>query len=297
MSESDTDFSYVSEVESSDWTYSSSGTSSSLDSDVSDVPTNSKRPKLAISDKSKTEWVWQKNDNVPQIKKFVAKPGINASVLDRLGPNPTKLNVFQEVFDNNFWELFATETNRYAQQVIESEDTKKIDEEWWPVTVDELKAYMALSIIMTQVKKPCVQMNWSTRKIIHTPIFVETIPFRRFLAITRFIHFTNNDTADEKDMLNKVRSVDEYLNDKFRDMYTPEENVAIDESLMKFKGRLGCVVFCPKKRARYGVKFYKLCESKSGYCCGFKIYTGHDETVSDIDEIGLSGDVVRDLAQ
>lgn len=32
----------------------------------------------------------------------------------------------------------------------------------------------------------------------------------------------------------------------------------------------------PSKRARFGVKFYKLCESKSGYCIQFKIYTGQD---------------------
>ncbi|XP_035737762.1 piggyBac transposable element-derived protein 4-like [Vespa mandarinia] len=32
----------------------------------------------------------------------------------------------------------------------------------------------------------------------------------------------------------------------------------------------------PSKKARFGVKFYKLCESKSGYCIQFKIYTGQD---------------------
>lgn len=30
------------------------------------------------------------------------------------------------------------------------------------------------------------------------------------------------------------------------------------------------------KRAHFGVKFYKLCESKSRYCIQFKIYTGQD---------------------
>jgi hypothetical protein len=45
---------------------------------------------------------------------------------------------------------------------------------------------------------------------------------------------------------------------------------------MKFKGRMQNKVFNPSKRARFGIKFYKLCESASGYCHSFKIYAGND---------------------
>lgn len=81
-------------------------------------------------------------------------------------------------------------------------------------------------------------------------------------------------------------------------MYTPEGDVSIDKSLMKFKGRLSNVVFSPKKRARYGIKFYKLCESSSGYCCRFKIYTGQDVSTSAAEKskYGISGSVVQNLS-
>lgn len=138
-------------------------------------------------------------------------------------------------------------------------------------------------------------MNWSKRSIIHTPIFAETMPYRRFLAITRFLHFSNNATADKTDRMNKVREAVNYFNDKFRKMYTPEGDVLIDESFMKLKGRLGNIVFSPKKRARYGIKYYRLCESNSGYCCGFKIYTGQD-TADDKNNVGVSGSIVQHLA-
>ncbi|KAK8769229.1 hypothetical protein V5799_014306 [Amblyomma americanum] len=59
--------------------------------------------------------------------------------------------------------------------------------------------------------------------------------------------------------------------------YSPEEGLAVDESLMKFRGRLAYVQFNPSKRARFGVKFYKLCESASGYCLNFSVYTGKCE--------------------
>lgn len=43
-----------------------------------------------------------------------------------------------------------------------------------------------------------------------------------------------------------------------------QEDNAIDESLMKNKGCLSYNQFNPSKRTRFGIKFYKLCELKSG---------------------------------
>lgn len=104
-----------------------------------------------------------------------------------------------------------------------------------------------------------------------------------------------NQSSDEDDKMTKVRNTVDYLNDKFDELYTPEQNVSIDESLMKFKGRMGCVVFVRIKRARYGIKFYKLCESRTGYCVNFKIYTGGGQDKDDDNEFNVSETVVRDL--
>lgn len=96
--------------------------------------------------------------------------------------------------------------------------------------------------------------------------------------LSRFLHFTNNDVEDNNnDRLWKLRSIIDYFNQKFKTIYTPEEDVSLDESLMKYTGRMAYKQYNPSKRARFGVKFYKLCESKSGYCIQFKIYTGQDK--------------------
>ncbi|KAG8239904.1 hypothetical protein J437_LFUL019476 [Ladona fulva] len=209
------------------------------------------------------EWVWEEKDNVPELKRFTEISG-----------------VFEEVLSDDFWEMLSTETNRYAKQVVENEQykEKQIDKTWFDVNTDEMKAYFALCIIMSQVKKPWVQMNWSKRAIIHTPIFGETMPFRRFLGISRFLHFTNNEKVDRNDRIKKVRWVVDYLNEKLCQQYTPDSEVSIDESLMNFKGRLSYVQFIASKRARFGIRFYKLCESSSGYCIRFKIHVGQDQT-------------------
>lgn len=41
---------------------------------------------------------------------------------------------------------------------------------------------------------------------------------------------------------------------------------------------MSCKQFNPSKRTRFGIKFYKVCESTSGYCNNFKIYSGNDKT-------------------
>ena len=46
---------------------------------------------------------------------------------------------------------------------------------------------------------------------------------------------------------------------------------------MNYKGRLSYKQFNPLGGTRSGIKFYKLCESKSGYCYDFKIYISSDK--------------------
>ena len=99
----------------------------------------------------------------------------------------------------------------------------------------------------------------------------------RFFDISSFLHFTDNETLDKNDRIRKIRNI------AIHSIHTictilQRKKVSVDESLMKFRGRLSYIQFNPSKRARFGVKFYKLCESSFGYCYRFKIYVGKDKT-------------------
>ena len=63
-------------------------------------------------------------------------------------------------------------------------------------------------------------------------------------------------------------------------MYTMERDVTIDESLMLYKGKLGWIQYIPLKQARFGIKFYLLFESKSGYVYDMIIYTGKETKIN-----------------
>lgn len=95
------------------------------------------------------------------------------------------------------------------------------------------------------------------------------MPRNRFEMILAYLHFVNNEAVLKKDQpeLFKLGTLLDYLNKRFAQMFTPGENVCIDETLISFRQ------FIPNKRHKYGIKFFKLCLPHD-YTYKFKIYCG-----------------------
>ena len=80
----------------------------------------------------------------------------------------------------------------------------------------------------------------------------------------KFLHFNDNANPtfdindDGRDRLHKVRPLIELLHDHCKRVYTPGQNVSVDESLVLFKGRLHFKQYIRTKRARFGTKSYEL---------------------------------------
>nr|CAH7752479.1 unnamed protein product [Callosobruchus chinensis] len=55
---------------------------------------------------------------------------------------------------------------------------------------------------------------------------------RRFALLCKFLHFSNNNENAPQDKLFKVRPVLDHLKKKFMEVYVPEQNISIDESLL-----------------------------------------------------------------
>ncbi|XP_072159136.1 piggyBac transposable element-derived protein 4-like [Bemisia tabaci] len=129
------------------------------------------------------------------------------------------------------------------------------------------------------------------------PIFSQLMSRNRFLAIVRFLHFSSNLDQTNGDRMFKIRSVLDYIRAKFKALYKPGQNICIDESLLLFKGRLSFKQYIKTKRARWGIKFYKLCDSLSGYIVDFLLYLGSKTEYTDNYKAGKSGCVVMTLMQ
>src|SRR5215510_1156610 len=110
------------------------------------------------------------------------------------------------------------------------------------------------------------------------------------------MHFNNNcntGTYQGPSKLFKIYPVLSHLNTKFQSLYLPGQNIAIDESLMLWTGRLSFRQYIPLKSSKFGIKSYELCESSSGYLWSFIIYTGKDTVFQ---TAFLSGDTNKTAA-
>ena len=133
---------------------------------------------------------------------------------------------------------------------------------------------------MGVIKKPDLHLYWSRDGMLETPFFRKTIPRDRYTKIMANLHFNDNTFDNGSDRLFKIRPILDALADKCRKIYFPDQHVSVDESLLKFHGRLRFKQYNPSKQSQFGIKLYRLCQSTDqmcGYTWNFKVYSGQDK--------------------
>jgi len=108
----------------------------------------------------------------------------------------------------------------------------------------------------------------------------------RIFAILTMFHLNNNDAKAAMgqpgyDPLFRIRPGIDALITKFQDVYTPEEQLTIDEAICPFRGRIFFRVYIKRKPHKCGIKMFELCESKSGYVYSLDVCAGAHPTNSE----------------
>lgn len=218
--------------------------------------------------------------NAPPRFPFTAAVGVNVRPFDE---NNCVLESFEHFVSNDILLLICEETNRYANDYLRNHRRAKPFAELLP---NELRVFLALVMLQGVIQKPDMKLFWSKNPLLMTPFFLQAMSHRRFKQIKQFLHFSNNNEYNPRThpnpKLNKIWPILINLKEKFKSSVTPERDITVDESLLMFKGRLSWKQFIPLKRARFGIKSYLLCESKSGYVWDLSIYTGRSEGTENI---------------
>jgi hypothetical protein len=84
-----------------------------------------------------------------------------------------------------------------------------------------------------------------------TQFYGQTTARARYFHILRFLNFTDNDRNGvdrTDDRLWKIRDLFEIIRTNFSKFYNPSEHLAVDEVIVKFKGRVLFKHYIPKKR-------------------------------------------------
>ena len=205
------------------------------------------------------------------------------------------VDYFNAFWGDDLWEHLVLETNRYADQEREKNPPPPHAPKWSDVDVDTMKAFMGLCMAMGILKVPHRNDYWRCRKFLFRTNFNSVMPRDRFNLIWRYLHLNNNEAPRPAcpDKLVKVRHLIDYLNTNFMELYRSHGNSTVDETMVKFKGRLSFRQYLPAKPTKWGIKFWTLAEATTGYLERFQVYTGKEAG----QEKGLTHRVVTDLTE
>ncbi|ROT63961.1 hypothetical protein C7M84_018125 [Penaeus vannamei] len=203
-------------------------------------------------------------------------PGVEEACL--LHADSTAREILDCFLTPELWDTMTRETNRYVEQrpVTPSSHMKT----WENTTVEELQSFIGLRLLMGLQPRPHSRYYWSKNRLLSSSVFPETMTRDRFDLLQSRLHFSDNeDPRADTDRLWKLRPVLDILDTTFKTVYIPDRKIVVDESLWAFRGRHHAIQFNPTKRARFGMKVYRLCESDgagAGYTSAFNVYMGQD---------------------
>ena len=97
--------------------------------------------------------------------------------------------LFKRFFKDDVCDLLVTETNRYAAQQRQRAPTS--GRPWQDVSVEEVKAFVRMQILMGICKLPRIDMYWSMHHLL-TPGLSSIMSLIRFKQIWRFLHLNDS---------------------------------------------------------------------------------------------------------
>jgi hypothetical protein len=194
----------------------------------------------------------------------------------QLQPNFEPLDYYKLFFTADILECIVLETNKNAEQYLKSNRISRTSryKKWELVTSDIMMKFFGLLLWMGIVKYPSISDYWIKADRYANIVAPKVMSRNKFELILRFLHFSDNETSDKSDRLYKIRNIVDKINSNFENLQTSGEVIAVDESMILFRGRLHFRQYIPSKRHRYGVKLFKVC-GVNGFTYKIIIYEGN----------------------
>ena len=212
------------------------------------------------------------------------------------------IQYFEIFWPQQIYQLIAEQTNLYAEQFFDCPVEVPPNSRyraWKDTNAEEMQAFIALELAMGICNKPNIEAYWENYWMTATPNFHQVLPRDRFEIIRGFLHFADNSKRipsgqDGFDPLYKIRPLLELTDPPLTTAYAPGQNICIDESIRKFRGRSIYKQYNPKKPTKWGLKEFLLCESETGYTLKHTPYVGKYTTAPTMGRL-VTEQVVIDL--
>lgn len=208
--------------------------------------------------------------------------------------DPTRTNpldILMLLWPESLCDLLVVETNRYARDRQRSS--------WVDVNRDEILTFLGLNLLMAIHKFPRMCNLWSRDGLLGIAEAQAHMSSHRFWDIWSNLHVVDNaDISPTDGITRKFKPVLDVLSQTFFSNYSPGQELSVDESMVKYKGRVSGKVRMPKKPIKMGFKIWCCCCSCCGYLCTFQVYEGKPTdlvTGQKVSEKGMVKRVVLDL--
>ena len=141
--------------------------------------------------------IWE--DVIEEDKEFernLMSPFIQEEIQLEIFKDLSNPNDFSSLFiEEKFLKMIAEFSNEYAKQYSEQLEITKKEKcvsSWGDgITLQDIKRFLALSLLTGIIKLPSIKDYWCKRPSIHISFFSSQFSRYRFIPITRFLHFAN----------------------------------------------------------------------------------------------------------
>lgn len=179
-------------------------------------------------------------------------------------------------------------TNNYAnllKQVRTAQFSRM--SRWKDVSREEMKTFFGVIMYMGLNPKPSIEHYWKLDVLYYNPLMHRIyMSYNRFTTILRCWHFTEVQIGVIGERrTHKIDPLIYKVVANFRSLYLPGDIIVVDESMVKFHGKLIIRTYNPAKTDRYGMKIYKACTVNS-YTWSYQIYSGISEQLEGLDKPG-----------
>lgn len=251
-----------------------------IESDIEGSESDTKENVEDTADSTENdEWIdVSEVDNIPSPMDFDISPRIAGPQISNDIKEP--LDFFQLYFTDTLIDSIIKETNDYANSKLQGKQLSKrsIWNTWSDVNRKEFLAFIGVILNMGTMPVANLQEYWSTKFTSKIPFFSDVFTRDRFLQIFWMLHLQKNAPVGRNTCLRtriqKANNFLQYINSKFSEHFIPYQSICVDESIIKFKGKICFMTYNPAKPTKWGIRIYVLADSNTGYVYSVLPYYG-----------------------
>ena len=182
--------------------------------------------------------LWEPVDDITAdsvvVPPFTGSPG-------RTTPSSSSPVDYLQMFFDDVIQMLLDGTNLHVADLIARKTNltpRSRWRKWRPVNLQEMKAVLAIIINMGIIHQPDIPSYWKTSWESNIPFFHDVMPRDRFENIYWGLHIVPSSTTPTR-RINKIRPLLDTLLPAFQAALRPGREIAIDESMVGFKGVVG----------------------------------------------------------